>query len=258
VYIPARAQTGDTVRAGQVADTAAVVDSTQVVDNVRQSSDSSIISSKEAGGDHAEPVVLRTIADSLMTGLKNDRAYEYANDPDYWRWKDSPDQLRTSASRSSRGNSFLASRAFEYLILIFLGGVLLYAIVRIILSNRLQLFYRSPSRPMVVKSTDGGSPEDDLEGQLTHFIQTKDYRQAVRYLYLKTLRVLNDKGMIRYHQESTNQEYWEQLKAMPQGAPFRDLTTIYETVWYGEFPLEDTLFNRLRQYFEDFYKSVRA
>jgi hypothetical protein len=147
---------------------------------------------------------------------------------------------------------------FEYIILFILGGILLYAIVRIILANRLQLFYRRQKRPMVAKPEEEDSPEDDLEGRLMHFMQIKDYRQAVRYLYLKTLRLLNDRGMIRYHQESTNQEYWAQLRATPQGAPFRDLTTIYEKVWYGEFPLGDMLFNRLHQYFEDFYKTVRA
>jgi hypothetical protein len=103
-----------------------------------------------------------------------------------------------------------------------------------------------------------GLVEDDLEGRLTHFMQIKDYRQTVRYLYLKTLRLLNDRGLIRYHQEATNQEYWRQLSATPQGGPFGDLVLIYEKVWYGEFPLGDALFTRLHQYFEDFYKSVRA
>jgi hypothetical protein len=153
---------------------------------------------------------------------------------------------------------FLASRGFEYFILFLMGGILLYAITRIIVANRLQLFYRPPRREVFVKTEEGSSPEDDLEGRLTHFMQTKDYRQAVRYLYLKTLRLLDDRGMIRYHQESTNQEYWRQLSATPQGGPFRDLVLIYEKVWYGEFPLGDALFIRLHQYFEDFYKSVRA
>jgi hypothetical protein len=203
--------------------------------------------------DHTEPVVLRTITDSVVTGLKNDQVYAYANDPDYWRRKESTEQSQSSSpSQQGSGN-----RASEYFILFVLGGILVYAIVRIIVSNRLQLFYRAPRRLMEVKSAEE-QPEDNLEGQLMHFMQIKDYRQAVRYLYLKTLRVLTDKGMIRYHQESTNQEYWQQLKATPQGAPFRDLVTIYEKVWYGEFPLGDALFGRLHQYFEDFYKSVRA
>jgi hypothetical protein len=206
--------------------------------------------------DSAEPVVLRTIDDSVMTGWKGDKAYEYANDSAYWRWDAVQDQGRV---QGQAGKPLVPGKGFEYFFLFFLGAVLLYAIVRIILTNRLQLFYRPPKRLAPVKSGEEGDlTEDDLEGQLTHFIQIKDYRQAVRYLYLKTLRLLNDGGMIRYHQESTDQEYWQQLKATPQGGPFRDLITIYENVWYGEFPLGDALFVRVREYFEDFYKSVRA
>jgi hypothetical protein len=48
------------------------------------------------------------------------------------------------------------------------------------------------------------------------------------------------------------------MAATPQGSAFRDLTMIYEKVWYGEFPLGDPLFLRLHQFFEDFYKTVRA
>jgi hypothetical protein len=248
VYGPATAQTGDTVRVGE--EEHAVADSTQTV------SDTSAYSSKDAAGDHAEPVVVRIIEDSVVADWKSDRAFEYANDPAYWRWHAVRD---TSSSSEGRFPRLLASRGFGYFILFLMGGVLLYAIIRIIVANRLQLFYRAPKREKVIKAAEeAGSLDDDLEGRLMHFMQIKDYRQAVRYLYLKTLRVLNDRGMIRYHQESTNQEYWRQLSATPQGGSFRDLTMIYEKVWYGEFPLEDALFTRLHQYFEDFYKSVRA
>jgi Domain of unknown function (DUF4129) len=230
-YVPAAAQTADTVRVGQEADT-----------------------TREGSGATSEPLVLRTMSDSMVTAWKSDPAFEYANDPEYWR---------REKIEGPRGDSnldrVLASRAFEYFLLCLLGAGLLYAIIRIIADNRLQLFYRSPKRVRSGKAEEAGEAiQDDLEGQLTHFIQTKEYRQAVRFLFLKTLRLLNDRGMIRYHRDGTNQEYGQQLAVTPQGAPFRDLTTIYEKVWYGEFPLGDVLFARLRQYFEDFYKNVRA
>jgi hypothetical protein len=219
-----------------------------------------------AAQDSAAPVVLRTVEDSVVSGWRTDKAYEYANDSAYWWWHPVQGRQRVSARADSADQPsdgplarLFGSKGFEYFILFLLGAVLVYAIVRIVVTNRLQLFYRPPKRPMAVKvGEEEGSPEDDLEGRLKHFMQIKDYRQAVRYLYLKTLRLLNDREMIRYHQESTNQEYWQQLRATPQGGPFRDLMMIYEKVWYGEFPLGDALFTRLHQYFEDFYKSVRA
>jgi hypothetical protein len=254
-YVPATAQSGDTASA-TVADTSAVV------------------GDSATGSNSVEPHVVRLIDDSVVKGWKDDKAYEYANDSSYWQWYAVQGQGQ-SGSRSygggpSAGSSgdqpsegpltrIFASKGFEYFILVLLGAILVFAIVRIIVANRLQLFYLRPKRLTVVKP--GGEEdltENDLEGQLTHFIQIKDYRQAVRYLYLKTLRLLSDREMIRYHPESTNHDYWQQLSATPQGRPFRDLITIYENVWYGEFPLGDALFIRLHQYYEEFYKSVRA
>ena len=207
--------------------------------------------------DNAERAVLRMIDDSVVRGWKGEKAYEYANDSAYWRWYEV--QAQSGRRSDGRTTQFLPGKWFEYFLLFLLAAVLLYAIARIIVTNRLQLFYR-PAKRMTSGNAGVGefTPEDDPEGQLTHFVQIKDYREAVRHLYLKTLRLLNDRGMIRYHPESTNQEYWQQLSATPQGRPFRDLTTIYENVWYGEFSMGDALFIRLREYFDDFYKSVQA
>jgi hypothetical protein len=236
-YAPAAAQPDDTTRAQGVADT----------------------------GAH----VIRLIDDSVVRGWKEDKAYEYANDSTYWKLYAAQGRGRYGRRPYGGGSSedqpsentvtrLFASKGFEYFILFLMGGILVFAIVRIILTNRLQLFYRPPRRLKTANTDEeAGSPEDDLDGQLTHFIQIKDYRQAVRYLYLKTLRLLSDRGMIRYHSESTDHDYWQQLSATPQARPFRDLITIYENVWYGEFPLGDVLFVRLHQYFEEFYKSVR-
>lgn len=261
----ASAQHADTIRVGQEADTSTVVappDTAQTVETLQTSLDTSVVTSKDAPADHTEPVVMRSVADSTIANWKDDKGYAYANDPDYWQWRDDESKnqngKKSGQLSSDEKPGLLVSRGFEYFILILMAGILVFAVVRIILANRIQLFYRAPMRPTAVNSEEPGSLEDDLDGQLIHFMQTKNYRQAVRYLYLKTLRLLNDQGLIRYQQEATNEEYWQQLRTTPQGPSFRNLTSIYEKVWYGEFPLEDTLFSRLHHYFEEFYKSVRA
>jgi hypothetical protein len=86
----------------------------------------------------------------------------------------------------------------------------------------------------------------------------QDYRQATRYLYLISLSLLNEKGLIRWHPEATNHEYILQLRGSAWESPFRYLTGLYEKVWYGEFPLGETQFSRLRVYFDNFYKTVPA
>jgi Domain of unknown function (DUF4129) len=233
---PAAAQVADTVRVGQ--------------DTVGVSQDT--VHGQEAtsqGTRQADQMVLRSIPDSVVGNWQKDPDFAYANDPEYWRRErqdDSPGWLAR----------LLSSAGFRYFLLFFLGGVLLYAIIRIIAENNLRLFYRSPVKKKILLNESAASPlEEDLDGQLMHFLQIGDHRQAVRYLYLKSLRLLNDQGLIRFHQESTNEEYLRQLSATPQAPAFRVLTGVYEKVWYGEFPLGEEQFAKIHGYFEDFFKT---
>jgi hypothetical protein len=261
---PAAAQVADTVRVGL--DTGRVGQDTVRVgqdgDTVRggQDADNGIAGDKAAGDKEttgrgtrqADPVVLRSIPDSVVNRWQKDPDFAYANDPEYWR----REKLNDTPGWAPR---FFGSAGFRYFLLFFLGGVLLYAIIRIIAENNLRLFYRSPVKKRGSTNEEGtASPlEEDLEGRLLHFLQIGDHRQAVRYLYLKSLRLLNDQGLIRFHQESTNEEYLRQLSATPQAPAFRALTGVYEKVWYGEFPLGDGQFARIHDYFEDFFKTCR-
>jgi hypothetical protein len=251
---PAAAQVADTVRVGQ--DTVAMGQDTV---HAGQDADNGVAGDKDAGGKEAtgrgtrqaDQVVLRSIPDSVVGNWQKDPDFAYANDPEYWRREHQDDSPGWPAR-------VLSSAGFRYFLLFFLGGVLLYAIIRIIAENNLRLFYRSPVKKKTLQNEIAASPlEEDLDGQLIHFLQIRDHRQAVRYLYLKSLRLLNDQGLIRFHQESTNEEYLRQLSATPQAPAFRVLTGVYEKVWYGEFPLGEGQFAKIHGYFEDFFNTCR-
>src|SRR5579871_5934938 len=124
MWFQSAGQRSDTVRVGQEADTtvAAAPDSSATADPGTQAADTSAMSSKDAAGDHVEPVVMRAIADSAVEDWKTDKAYAYANDPDYWRWREARQQYSTSRRTPSRQTG----NAFEYFILVMLAGVLVY------------------------------------------------------------------------------------------------------------------------------------
>jgi hypothetical protein len=200
---------------------------------------------------------LRTLPDTLVRRWKRDPALAYANDPAYWHKEpEKPEDHRFLLALFN----FLTSRGFLYTLYILLGALLIYAIIRIMNENNVRLFYRSAKKKTGLSGQDSPADEmgEDLNQQLQHFIQVRDYRQATRYLYLISLTLLNEKGLIQWHKDATNQEYLLQLKGSSRETSFRYLTGIYDKVWYGEFPLGETQFNRLHQYFEDFYKTVPA
>jgi hypothetical protein len=244
------AQHADTVRVDQDTDS-----TSSVVDSSLSGTESTVGNNQTAAAVQPEPVTLRVIPDTTVAGWKKDEAYAYANDPAYWRQEEGLGKRHDNSYEDPGAGSRLP----EYFLLFFCGAVLVFAIVKIVTQNNLRFFYRAAKRqPTANPGEDPGALEDSLEGRLQHYLETSDYRQAVRYLFLKSLRLLNDRGLIRYHQEATNHEYWRQLSQTPQAAPFRDLTLIYEKVWYGEFPLAAQPFEQVHQYFENFYKTVNA
>jgi len=199
-----------------------------------------------------EPATFRAVPDSVMTRWKKDRDFAYANDPAWW----APQKEEEEDNRFLRFlGRLLSSRGFQYFIYFLLAGVLLYALYRIIAENNLRLFYRSTANPGDRKQ-DVSLEEEDLDNGLEQALTAGDHRLATRYLYLKALRLLDAKELIRYHPQATNQEYISQTRPLPQGEPFRFLTGAYERVWYGEFAINTAQFEWLLRSFQDFYKSI--
>lgn len=72
-----------------------------------------------------------------------------------------------------------------------------------------------------------------------------DYRTAVRYLYLSSLLLLEERGLLRYNRSLTNREYLRSLAHMPQlAAVFRDIVEVFDRVWYGFQPLDQAQYDR--------------
>jgi len=61
-----------------------------------------------------------------------------------------------------------------------------------------------------------------------------DYRNAVRYLYLSSLLVLDERGLLRYDRSRTNREYLRSVSSKPElSKPLGDVIDVFDRVWYG-------------------------
>ncbi|MEZ4594376.1 MAG: DUF4129 domain-containing protein [Chloroflexota bacterium] len=88
------------------------------------------------------------------------------------------------------------------------------------------------------------SAEDELGGEpLTadlalqkaqEFSTGGDFRTAVRYLYLSSLLLLEERGLLRYDRSLTNREYLRSVAHRPElAAILRDVIDVFDRVWYG-------------------------
>ncbi|MBI3244665.1 MAG: DUF4129 domain-containing protein [Chloroflexi bacterium] len=72
-----------------------------------------------------------------------------------------------------------------------------------------------------------------------------DYRAAVRYLYLSTLLLLDERGLLRYDRSLTNREYLRSVAHLPEVAGvLRDVVEVFDRVWYGYQPLDDASYSQ--------------
>jgi len=199
-------------------------------------------------GTPESPPVLRSIPDTAVRHWKADHDFDYANDLSLWK-KDRKEEENVLQRAFD-------SNAFRWLIYILLGSLLLYALYKIISENNLRFFYRKPVRLKETAQEEAGLPEEGLDQLLKKAVEGKEYRMATRYLYLMALHHLDQRELIRWHSQATDEEYVRQMDVTPQGERFRWLTSAYQRVWYGKFPLEEHQFSRLSQYFQDFHKDV--
>jgi len=220
-----------------------------------------------------EPPQYRIVPDSTVRRYKNQKDFEYANDPEYWdlererelkrkREKEEREwEQRQKEQEAKRGfwdnfYSFFSGDAIRIITYIVLGLFFLFIIYRIMVVNKLFLFYSSPK----TKVSDGGEEvdieDDNLDEKIRRAAEAGDHRQAVRFMYLKTLQLLNERQWIKYHVDATNYEYVLQMSKHKLGNDFSFLTRIYDYVWYGEFTLSREQFDVVYNNFSHFYNAV--
>lgn len=60
-----------------------------------------------------------------------------------------------------------------------------------------------------------------------------NYRDAIRYLYLTTLILLDERGLLRFDHSLTNREYLQRLGSTPLGQLLTPIVDTFDRTWYG-------------------------
>jgi hypothetical protein len=120
--------------------------------------------------------------------------------------------------------------------------------------------FRKSSTPL---SSDEGMMEQDIkladfDTLISNAVKENEYRKAVRMLYLEALKVLTINQWILWKPNKTNQDYLNELQLSPFKKAFSDLTLQFEYIWYGDFPVNDEVFQQTRNTFQDFKSNVKS
>ena len=90
----------------------------------------------------------------------------------------------------------------------------------------------------------------ELEILLENALSQKNYKVAIRAIYLLTLKQLSDTSLITLKDDKTNYDYFYEIKNKRTKDVFRSITSVYDYVWYGEFDAENTHYQNAAKFYE--------
>lgn len=175
--------------------------------------------------------------------------------------KEKKEKQKVKETRSSSGGSWLAdvlsSRSMELFLWILAGAFVLFVIYKLFVTEG---SFMRKSKNTAVKTfkveEEVITPESDLDRMIRESVQQRNYRLAVRYHYLQTLHALAAKKYVQLAADKTNNDYIREIADFNKQQDFAKLTLNYDYVWYGEFEIDELIYQKLKTAFQSFNSTL--
>lgn len=145
-------------------------------------------------------------------------------------------------------------KVLAFLIVLFV----VYLIVKAIINKEGVWIFGKSSKKKI--STSESYEEDihsiDFKTIIEKSKAANNHRLSIRYYYLWLLKKMSDNGVIEWDIEKTNSDYLYEIKRDSLKEDFQYLSYIYDYSWYGEFRVDDTLFEKAEKAFVKTINSI--
>jgi len=142
-------------------------------------------------------------------------------------------------------------KTFEIIFYALLTLGAIYIIIKLLFGKEISTFRQEESRINNWSIEEEILEKSDLEALLSEAITNKNYRFAIRYLHLKVLQALSNRGMIVWHYEKTNLDYKKEINDNDIKNDFEKAAYLFDYVWYGEFSIDEAAFVNAHSRFND-------
>ncbi|MBC8042876.1 MAG: DUF4129 domain-containing protein [Rhizobacter sp.] len=203
-------------------------------------------------------IALRRPDAAKLEAFLNDGTFHYDRQPPptatfwqlvrYWLW-----QTFFDLSQNQYWSPFW--RIVSYLIF---GAAAVFVILKLTQTDLKGLFYGGKGGSLDFQTIVEDIHGLDLDALIDEAIQNKQYRRAVRYCYLRALKLLSNQNLIVWRADKTNRDYISELRQSDLRPALADLTNQFEHVWYGDFPIDEPRFLRVRAQFDAFTKTLAS
>lgn len=152
------------------------------------------------------------------------------------------------------------SRALDIMMYLFCIAAGIFIILRFLDIDLTTLVQRR-ARIVPVGRVEGLSENIhvlDFDQEIARAVQQQEYKRAVRLVYLAALKKLSDAGVVRWEPGKTNRQYQLELKDPASKQQFARLGYFFEWAWYGDFPVDEPLFQQVAQEYRQFCKQLEV
>lgn len=138
--------------------------------------------------------------------------------------------------------------------------LVIFFIVKAIINNEGKWVFGKSSDKSIIPVTDIESNiyKADFKSLIATAEKENNYRIAIRYYYLWLLRHLSEAEIIEYDVEKTNSDYHYEISSEALKKEFSYTSYLYNYIWYGEFDIDNTQFNKAKTAFTQLFKSLKS
>lgn len=124
-------------------------------------------------------------------------------------------------------------RIFPYLIILAVLALIIWLFTR--LNPGAKILARPGVSKVLLTEEEELVKNEDLHSLIKQAVLEENYRFAVRYQYLLSLKLLDEHRFIQYEFQKTNKEYLQEISETHLQQLFAEVTKFYEFIWYGNF-----------------------
>lgn len=193
----------------------------------------------------------RKVSESNLKKIKEEKDFWYVNEAP-------PRRAKAKPVSEPRPSKVINTTWFRNLLWMLVVGGFIAILIWFLLSSNVQLFQKKQTK--IAQEKDELSTDNifdiNYEMEIAKAAAARDFRLAIRLLYLQILKELSQKGILQYKQERTNSDYVLQLFGTAYYKDFFALTRSFEYSWYGQFPISEEAFKTIHIHFSTFKQGL--
>lgn len=148
-------------------------------------------------------------------------------------------------------------KILEYIIYVLMAALAIYFLVKFFIGERLSsVFNKEATAILDINLSEDHIENVDLDALIKTALEQRNFRLAIRYQYLRTLKNLSQKSLIEWHYEKTNSDYQKEISAPKIQSLFKEVSYLYDYIWYGEQDIDENKYKAAQSRFVALKKIV--